>query len=358
VHNDLDHSSGFAATGLLVTSTIAGIGKESGMHRAVASLWSMIVAVFGLMVTISLGESQETKLRVNVFPSPQNLPLYVAQEKGLFSKRGLSIEIQVTPNSQAQRDGLLKGNFEIAQAGVDNALALVDVAKADVVIVSGGSTGLNELVVRPEIKSYADIRGKTVVVDAPNTAFALILYKMLDLHGIKKGEYGIFPAGACSFRLNAMRADTSRVAAMMNPPCSTIAKRDGFTSFGMGTDVIGPYLADGHWVLRSWAKANADTLVRYLQTIIEAYRWGTDLANRAEVVATMAKYLKIKDDLAAHAVELEVGPNGGLAKDAGFDMVGFRNTLKLRAELEGGDPNADPGRYIDLSYYRRALEAL
>jgi hypothetical protein len=30
-----------------------------------------------------------------------------------------------------------------------------------------------------------DIRGKTVVVDAPNTAFALILYKMLDLNGIK-----------------------------------------------------------------------------------------------------------------------------------------------------------------------------
>src|SRR5919198_873592 len=146
--------------------------------------------------------------------------------------------------------------FGLAQAGVDNALALVDVAKADVVIVSGGSTGLNELVVRPEIKSYADIRGKRVVVDAPNTAFALILYKMLDLNGIKRGEYEVYPAGACSFRLNAMRADTNRVAAMMNPPCSNIAKRDGFPSFGMGTDVIGAYLADGHWVLRSWAKAN------------------------------------------------------------------------------------------------------
>jgi ABC-type nitrate/sulfonate/bicarbonate transport system substrate-binding protein len=111
-------------------------------------------------------------------------------------------------------------------------------------------------------------------------------------------------------------------------------------------------------VLRSWAKANADTLVNYLQTIIEGYRWGADPANRAEVVAVMAKHLKITDDLAAHAVELEVGPNGGLAKDASFDMVGFRNTLKLRAELEGGDPNADPGKYIDLSYYQRARQGL
>jgi ABC-type nitrate/sulfonate/bicarbonate transport system substrate-binding protein len=327
------------------------------MHRAVVSLWSIVVAV-AVVAALSAANAEEIKLRVNVFPSPQNLPLYVAQEKGLFGKRGLSVDIQVTPNSQAQRDGLVQGKFEIAQAGVDNALALVDVAKADVVIVSGGSTGLNELIVRPEIKSYADIRGKTVVVDAPNTAFALILYKMLDLKGIKKGEYGVFPAGACSFRRDAMRADPNRVAAMMNPPCSTIAKRDGFGSFGMGTDVIGPYLADGHWVLRSWAKANADMLVRYLQTIIEGYRWGADPANRAEVVAIMAKHLKIIDDLAAQAVELEVGPNGGLAKDAAFDTVGFRNTLKLRAELEGGDPNADPARYVDLSYYRRALEGL
>jgi hypothetical protein len=36
--------------------------------------------------------------------------------------------------------------------------------------------------VRPEIKSYADIRGKTVVVDAPNTAFALILYARSERH--------------------------------------------------------------------------------------------------------------------------------------------------------------------------------
>jgi ABC-type nitrate/sulfonate/bicarbonate transport system substrate-binding protein len=306
----------------------------------------------------TLRVSAETRLRVNTFPSPQNLPLYVAQEKQFFAKRGLSVEIQVTPNSQAQRDGLVKGSFEIAQAGVDNALALVDVAKADVIIVSGGSTGLNEMIVRPEIKSYADIRGKTVVVDATNTAFALILYKMLAMNGLNKGDYSVHPAGACSFRLDAMRADPNRVAAMMNPPCSTLAKRDGFPSFGMGTDVIGPYLADGHWVMREWAKANAETLVKYLQTIIEGYRWGANPANKAEVVTIMAKHLKIAEDVAAHAVELEVGPNGGLAKDATFDMTGFRNTLKLRAELEGGDPNANPDKYIDLSYHRRALEGL
>ena len=126
----------------------------------------------------------------------------------------------------------------------------------------------------------------------------------------------------------------------------------------MATDAIGPYLADGHWVMRSWAKTNSETLVKYLQAVIDGYRWAANSANRAEVVTIMAKHLRIDGDIAAHAVELEVGPNGGLAKDAGFDMVGFRNTLKLRAELEGGDPNADPGKYIDLSYHQRSLQGM
>ena len=304
------------------------------------------------------GASAQTHLRVNTFPSPQNLPLYVAQDQELFAKRGLQVEIQVTRTSKEQREGLVNGKFEIAQAGVDNALALVEVAKKDVVIVSGGSSGLNELIVRPEIKSYDDIRGKTVVVDAPNTAFALILYKMLALKGLKKGDYSVYPIGACSFRSKAMHEDPNKVAAMMNPPCSTFAKKGGFHTFGMWTDVIGPYLADGHWVLRSWAKANADTLVKYLQSIVEGYRWAVVPAHKADVVASMAKHLKIDPDIAAQAVEAEIGPNGGLAKDAAFDMVGFKTTLKLRAELEGGDPNASPEKYIDLSYYERALKGL
>jgi hypothetical protein len=36
-------------------------------------------------------------------------------------------------------------------------------------------------------------------------------------------------------------------------------------------------------------------------------------------------------------------------------MAGFKNVLALRAEVEGGQP-ADPQRYIDLSYYDRAMQ--
>ena len=103
---------------------------------------------------------------------------------GLFAKRGLAVDVQFTANSKGQRDALADGSVQIAQSAVDNAVAMVESAKKDVIIVSGGSNGMLSLFVRPEIKSYDDIRGKAVVVDAPDTAYALVLYKMLALKGV------------------------------------------------------------------------------------------------------------------------------------------------------------------------------
>ena len=50
-------------------------------------------------------------------------------------------------------------------------------------------------------------------------------------------------------------------------------------------------------------------------------------------------------------------PNFGFTPDAKFDPAGFNNVLALRAEIEGGSPAA-PERYIDLSYYERAMARL
>ena len=57
---------------------------------------------------------------------------------------------------------------------------------------------------------------------------------------------------------------------------------------------------------------------------------------------------------------LMTDPKFGLARDARFDMQGFRNVLALRAEIEGswgGKPPA-PERYVDLSYYENALKKI
>src|SRR5262249_30738794 len=112
-------------------------------------------------------------------PGLSNLSIFAAQHKNLFAKHGLAVEVLNTPNSDVLRNGLAKGDHQIAQAAGAQPVAMVELAKADVAIVTGGDNGFNHIFVQPEINAYPDLRGKTVVVDAPNTAYALLLYKAL-----------------------------------------------------------------------------------------------------------------------------------------------------------------------------------
>jgi len=64
--------------------------------------------------------------------------------------------------------------------------------------------------------------------------------------------------------------------------------------------------------------------------------------------------------IAAQAYAVATDPVEGMAKDAQLDMAGFRNVLKLRAEIEDqwGGNAPPPDKYLDLSYYGRALSAI
>ena len=108
-----------------------------------------------------------TELRVNTFPNAKALALHSGIANGIFERRGFKIDLYLTPNSKSQREGLAAGKFDIAHSAVDNALAMIEVAKQDVVIVTGGDSGMNEFFVQPEIKSFADLRGRTLSFTPP-----------------------------------------------------------------------------------------------------------------------------------------------------------------------------------------------
>ena len=295
-----------------------------------------------------------------VFQGVQNLPLFAAQQKGFFAKRGLAVDQKIAPGSQELRDGLAQGRYQIVHTAVDNAIAMAEQAKVDIVVVLGGDNGWNDLFVQPEIKNYADLRGKTVVVDTPDTAFAFQLYKMLKMNGVAQSEITVKPVGATRFRLQAITTDKSVAASMLNMPFSFLAEQAGVKKLATAVDVIGPYLSTAGFVLRPWARDNGDTLVRYLQAYVEGVRWSLDPANKAEAIELLAKGLNIAPDVAARSYTVASAPKSGFMPDAKVDIDGFNNVLKLRAELHGdwgGKPPAAE-QYLDLSHYQRALAGL
>jgi ABC-type nitrate/sulfonate/bicarbonate transport system substrate-binding protein len=296
-------------------------------------------------------------LCVNIFNTSSNLPLLAGIAKGFFLQRDLTIEVQNTPNSDEQRAGLASGKFEIAHAAVDNAVAMIE-AGQDAVIVCGGDAGMNDFMVRDEIKSITDLHGKLLAVDAPNTAYALAAKKILKMHGlIENLDYHVKLAGGTGPRAAAMVADPQLAAGMINPPFSFSVREKGLKSLGSQYDLLGPYQATGAFVMRSWASANADALTRYLAAYIEAQRYAMNPSNRLEMVNLLTSRFQLSAPVAEGTYEALVKPGSGLATDARFSSEGFAAVLAIRAEMEGmwgGTPPA-PDKYLDLSFFDRAM---
>ena len=312
--------------------------------------------VFALSILLCGAAIAQTPVRAKVFPGAQALPMMAGVQQGIFEKHGIKLELLFTTTSQEQRDGLASGDFQVAHAAVDNAVAMVERAKHDVIIVTGGDSSMNEFFVQPEVSSIADLKGRTVIVDAPNTAYALQARKILRMNGLKDSDYTVKTVGGTLFRYRAMREDKSHAASMLNPPFSIDAPGAGLKSLGRAVDLVGPYPATGAFVMRKWAASNADLMERYLAAHIEATRWTVMPANKDAGVKALAERFKLEPQVAARTWELLTDPKFGLAPDAQFNMAGFRNVLALRAEIEGswgGTPPA-PDRYVDLRYYEKA----
>src|SRR5207247_9231297 len=97
--------------------------------------WILVLAMVA-----SAAAAEPATVRVNSFPNAKALPLHAGVAKGIFARRDLALQLSFTENSTKQRDGLAAGEFDIVHSAVDNAVALVELAKKAVVIVTGGDS--------------------------------------------------------------------------------------------------------------------------------------------------------------------------------------------------------------------------
>jgi ABC-type nitrate/sulfonate/bicarbonate transport system substrate-binding protein len=301
--------------------------------------------------------AQTTTITVMVFLGMQTLPLLAARSRGFFAGRGLRVEVLNTKGAGELPVGLVDGRWQIVHSTSDNAVGMVDVDKLDVALIIGGDNAFNHLIVRPDINSISELRGKTIVVDTATSGYAYLLYALLKKHGLNTGDYIIKPVGATARRLEAMQVDSNNKAAILNQPFAIQAVKSGLKDLGTTSSMMGPYQGTSGYTLKSWAAANSETLVRYLQAYIEGLRWVLDPANKDGATKVLADGLGVPSDIAAAMYAIVTDKTDGFIKDGAFDLEGFQNVLKLRAEYLGRQPEP-PGKYLDLSYYRRALATL
>jgi ABC-type nitrate/sulfonate/bicarbonate transport system substrate-binding protein len=286
-------------------------------------------------------------LLVNVFNVDAGL--VVARAKGFFAAKGLEVDVMVTPNSTDQMRGLSLGSWQIVSTAFDNVLGWSGREGAEIVAMAQVAQGITlPVYVRPEIQSWEDLRGKPLAVDAVDTAYALVLRRLLLAHGLEmeRGDYTLLPKGATGHRLESMNQGET-FAGVLNPPWDAKANAAGMKRFGDQREILPDYPGGVFAVNRNWADKNRDTVIKYLGAWEQGLQWAQDGKNHGEVIKFISEAEKMDEKSAAN--RLRQLPSSGR-----LNLAGLQTVLDLRVQFGLTPPmGKDLAQYYNQSFYNQ-----
>ena len=324
--------------------------------------WSLPLAFACAMLTFASSAPAQTPLRVILFPGGATVPMWVAQDKGLFARENLAVKLTLTPSSVFLAESLVKGEQDVALATFDNVVGYVE-GQGEVQLPEAHDFfafmsvmhGTVYLVANPEIETIADLKGKSLGVDAVATGYSMAMVKLLEAGGLKPGDYKLEPIGNTGQRQKLL-LENKTVATILTTPLDLLPRSKGYRVLASFGDTVGPYQAIAGFTRKSWAQTHRDEVLRFVRASVSALDWIMDPANKGELVAIYRKHQPdMSEQAATAAVEAMTSERDGFTRGGRFDMPGVMNVLKVRSEFARPQKTLDdPSRYIDPSYLQAA----
>lgn len=323
-----------------------------------------IVRVLALALCIGHAAAQQNApapLRVITFDGGWNLGVWAAQRQGYFEANGVAVQLTYTPNSVALVTGLFDGRYDIAMATIDNFVAYQEgqgeaklAGEPDFVVVMGGDGGFLSVVGGANVKSIADLKGKTLSVDAMTTGLAFVLRELVARGGVAESDVTYVRAGGTNFRYRDIVAG-KHDATLLRTPFEILARERGLNVLATA-ESLGAYQGTVAAVRRKWAAQNEAALTGFVRAYKSGVAFVYDPANRDVVEALLVANIRdMTPALAKRAYDLLLASKGGIAKDAALDIEGIRTVLALRSKYaQPPKPLTDPSKYIDETYLRAA----
>jgi len=313
-----------------------------------AGILGGVVAMLLMTGATAQAQKEMRKIRLNVFRI--DAATVAARVNGYFAAEGFDVDVTQTPNSTDQMRGLSQGKYEIVSTAFDNVLAWSGKEGAEIVAIAQISDRtVLRVFVRPEIKDWSDLKGKKLAADAVDTAFALVLRRVLLAHGLDmtKGDYELLALGATGARLESMvKGET--YAGILNPPFDGKALAAGMRRIGDSRQVLPDYPNTVLATSREWAQKNRDVARAYLRAWLKGMAWVKDPANRDVAIKMVGAELKLNPKQATESVD-ELSNTGVL------NLPGLQVVLDLRNQfgfkLAKGDKLPV---YYDASYFNAA----
>ncbi|RYF82903.1 MAG: ABC transporter permease [Comamonadaceae bacterium] len=253
-------------------------------------------------------QAQDTKIVLGMSGWTGFAPLTLADKAGIFKKNGLDVEIKMIPQKDRHL-ALASKSIQCAATTVEthvawntNGVPIVQIFQLD------KSYGADGIAVRNDIKSFADLKGKTVAVDAPGTAPYFTLAWLLSKNGmsvkdVKTVTLAPQPA-AQSFVVGQNDA-----AVTYEPYLSTVRANPSAGKI-LATTLEFPHIQDTVGCAPDWLKANPKAAKAMADSYFEALEliksdaaksneiMGGAVKQTGEAFAKSAGYLRWQDKAA------------------------------------------------------------
>jgi len=280
---------------------------------------------------------------------------YVAQELGYFDQQSLDVEFSYSENSSKLVQALASGSINLGGPSPDAVINAVERGNSPLVFVAGEVNKMAySLVAGKDVRTYADLKGKTLAVIGVQEGSTVVLKKMLGDHGLRADEYSFVPVGGTANRAAAVQNGTA-AAALIGQPQDFRLTGEGYTNLGNSYDVFPYYPLDVITTRRDWAQQNPDVVVRYIRAIVQADRWLYDPANREAAANVAVNVLKMSQDEALRSYDLLVTQTQAIPREADLPMSGLQAVIDTMVDIDLlSPPLPSPEKYVDLSYLERA----
>ena len=327
------------------------------MQRRILSLATALVWVSFIetgyaaeLITLRYGQNATSA------GSLSSLPLTVAEHKGFFVREGLNLDVVPIPGGTDRIVASLdKGEIDAGKNATPYLIQAALKGSDAVAIVAQTTNPVYSLIVRPEIKSFADLNGKVIGLSTPGDTITLATMRLLAAKGIKASDYRAKAVVGTGARFDCLKSGEC-VAVPMGQPENLGAIKQGFPRLGFTYEAGADLIFNVDMTRRAWGEKNQDTLVRFVRAFVASYEFMNDPKNRGEVTSLVKDSLKVSDEIAREifAPYLEPGKNV-LPKRGELSLNAFNRVLTLMGEagvIATPVPSAE--RFIDLRYLKAA----
>jgi ABC-type nitrate/sulfonate/bicarbonate transport system substrate-binding protein len=277
------------------------------------------------------------------------LPLWIAQDRSLFSQYGLKTEVVTFQGGSTTIQALMAGEVQFAAAGSAAGANAVAGGAPVVAIAEWVNTLPYMLIVTNDIDTPEKLRKKRMAISRFGSAAHYAIRLALTKYGIDPDkEVQTLQIGDEALRLAALRQGSAD-ATVLTPPTNLTARNLGFRVLASLHELGILYSFDHLLVTRDFAAKNKDTVERFLKGFLHGVAHMK--TRRSESLETLKRWTRMSDQNAleeTYKIFGEMIP----AKPYGSEE-GWRNLVDV---LAAGNPKAKRLQSKDMFDYRYLRE--